>query len=66
MRTLAEHFDGLNEPDGIKEILMNDLTDQMPNVESRCLELLQKHDPEFVRAWQSQKATTNTENKESS
>lgn len=62
---LAEYFDMFNEPAGIKEILTNGLTDRMPDVETQCLELLQKHDPEFVKDWKVQKETPNTENEES-
>ena len=63
---LLQHFDKFNEPEGIKEILTHHAADRMPEVETRCLELLQKHDPEFVNEWQAQKASTNTENEKSS
>ena len=66
LSVLAEYFDRFNEPEGIKEILMNGLTDEMPEVETQCLELLQKHDPDFVEDWKAQKETTNTETEESS
>ena len=66
LKVLAEHFLRFNEPEGIKEILTHHAADGMPEVEIRCLELLQKHDPEFVKEWQAQKETANTENKESS
>ena len=52
---LVEYFDRSNEPDGVKKILANGLTDGMPEVETRCLELLQKHDPEFVKEWKAEK-----------
>ena len=51
LKNLARHFDIFNEPEGIKEILTNHVTSEasgMEDVEARCLELLQKHDPEFV------------------
>ena len=66
IRILAEYFDRFNEPEGIQDILTNGLTDEMPDVETQCLELLEKHDPEFVEQWKAQKAEVNTENKESS
>ena len=66
LRNLAGHFDKLNEPEGIKKILTNGLTDNMPDVETQCLELLQKHDPDFVREWQMQKESANTQTKEPS
>ncbi len=65
LKDLAEYFDRFNEPEGIKEILTNGLTDEIPDVETRCLELLQKHDPEFVEKWQAQKEPANTQNEES-
>ena len=66
LKDLAEYFDRFNEPEGIKEILTNNLADNMPDVEDKCLELLQKHDPDFVREWQAQKETAKTQNEESS
>ncbi|RKU19791.1 hypothetical protein C6500_09705 [Candidatus Poribacteria bacterium] len=63
---LAEYFNTFNEPEGIKEILTNGLTDQMPDVETECLELLQKHDPDFVKEWQAQKESANAETEEPS
>ena len=62
---LVEYFDTFNEPEGIKEILTNDLTDRMPDVKTQCLELLQKHDPDFVKDWKARKETPNTETEES-
>ena len=61
---LVEYFNTFNEPEGIKDILTNGLTDGMPEVETKCLALLQKHDPKFVEEWQAQKETANTQNKE--
>ncbi len=65
LRDLAEHFGRFNEPEGIKDILTNGLTDGMPDVETRCLELLQNHNPEFVEKWKAKKEATNTQNEES-
>lgn len=66
LKVLVEYFGAFNEPESIKEILTNNLTDNMPDVEDKCLELLQKHDPEFVKEWKAQKETSNTQNEESS
>ena len=70
---LAEYFDRFRDPDGIKEILKNNSEDEVvgfysfqESIEDKCLELLQKHDPEFVEEWQAQKATDNAKNKEPS
>ena len=66
LKSLAAYFDMFNEPAGIKEILIKHLTTGAPDVEVKCLELLQKHDPEFVEKWKAQKETANTETEESS
>ncbi|MDE0010584.1 MAG: hypothetical protein OXU36_05550 [Candidatus Poribacteria bacterium] len=66
LENLAEYFDKFDESDGIKDILTNGLTDRMPEVETRCLELLQKHDPDFVEKWKAQKKSANTQNEEPS
>lgn len=46
--------------EGIKDILTNSLTKYMPDVEQRCLQLLEKHVPDFVNDWK-EKENTNTE-----
>ena len=66
LRVLAEYFDKFDEPEGIKDILTNGVADRMPEVETRCLELLQNHDPDFVREWKEARETANTQSKESS
>ena len=66
LSNLSEYFDRFKKPDGIKEILKNGLTDGMPDVEDKCLELLQEKAPEFVEKWKAEKETANAENKESS
>ena len=66
LKNLARLFEIFNEPTGIKEILTHHAADRMPEVETQCLELLQKHDPEFAKEWQAQKETANTETEEPS
>ncbi len=61
---LIYNFNSLHVPNGIKAILTNSLTDNMPDVEEKCLELLQEHDPKFVREWKEEKKETNEENEE--
>ena len=63
---LVVYFDMFNEPEPIKEILTKHVTSKMRGVETRCLKFLENHDPEFVKEWQAQKATDNTQNEESS
>ena len=58
---LVGHFDILNEPAGIKEILINHATSGMPDVKNRCLELLQKYDPAFVEEQRAQKTINNSD-----
>ena len=63
LSALTEYFDRFNEPVGIKEILINHVTSErsgMEDVENKCLELLQKHDPEFVEEWRAKKTTNNS------
>ena len=60
---LARYFDIFNEPAGIKEILINHVTSEssgMEEVEHRCLELLQRHDSEFVNEWRERETTDNS------
>ena len=65
LKNFVEYFITFNESEGIKDILTNGLTDRIPEVETRCLELLEKHDPDFVEKWKAQKETANTQNEES-
>ena len=65
---LARYFDRYNEPEGIKEILVHhaidaihDLESTQKRVENRCLELLQKHDPEFVEKWRARETSHNSD-----
>ena len=65
LRVLAEYFDELNAPVGIKEIYNVHAKGEMPDVEKKCLELLEKYDPDFVRGEREEKAAeTNTEGEE--
>ena len=60
-------FDKFNEPDGIKEMFYSPLTliIGLTDVEEKCLELLRKHDPDFVEEWLKLKETPETEREES-
>lgn len=62
---MSEYFDRFKDIAGSKEILTKHLTDKTPDVETKCLALLQKHDPEFVKEWQAQKETADTQTEES-
>ena len=63
---LSEYFDIFKDPEGIKDILRNGLTEEMPGIEIMCLELLEKYDPNFVNDWREQRANVNTETEETS
>ncbi|MDE0484887.1 MAG: hypothetical protein OXI67_20125 [Candidatus Poribacteria bacterium] len=63
-QNLAGYFDKFNEPDGIKEIL-RDFGLMTSDIKETCLNLLEKHDPDFVREHREEETTTNTENEES-
>ena len=65
LENLVNYFDKFDEHEGIKEILTNDLTEGMPEVEEKCLELLEKYDANFVKEWKDKKETTNIESEES-
>ena len=64
--SVAENFGAMNEPSFLKYILTQHVTNEMPDVEEVCLELLEELDPEFVKEWQAQKETANTQNEASS
>ena len=64
---LAVFFDKFNEPEGIKELFYAPLTlvIGLTDVEEKCLELLRKHDPDFVENWLELRETPETESEES-
>ena len=59
LERLIRFFNEFNAPEGLKEILGHRITDGMPNLEEKCLELLQKHDPEYVKKWRARETTEN-------
>ena len=61
LESLATYLDIFNEPDGIKELLTTHGQSLRSHVVDKCLELLQKRDPEFVVKWRAQNATDNAE-----
>lgn len=61
LMNLPWQFDKFNEPEGIKEIL-DYHGKSLPSEEiDKCLELLQKHDPEFVKKWRAENTTDDTD-----
>ena len=61
---LARYFDIFNEPIGIKEILIYHVTSDrlgMEDIQNRCLDLLEKYDPDFVEEWRARETSDNSE-----
>ena len=56
-RELTEYFEKFDDSEGIQAILTTYGTNLAPDVLKKCLTLLQKHNPEFVRNWQLRKTT---------
>ena len=65
LKNLVEYFDKFDEHEGIKDILTNGLTEGIPDLEEKCLELLEKYYPDFVKEQREEKATANTKSEES-
>ena len=63
---LVEYFITFNKLESIKEILTHHSTSVTSDIIDRCLQFLEKHDPDFVEKWKAKKETANTQNKESS
>lgn len=53
LRMMIEYFDDLNDPESIKKILTEHARIGMGDIEYKCLNLLQKYDPDFVKQWLS-------------
>ena len=64
LENLVNYFDKFDEHEAIKEILTNSLTEGMPDVETRCLELLPERYSDFVKDWKEKKKDTNTESED--
>ncbi|RKU08620.1 hypothetical protein C6503_22775 [Candidatus Poribacteria bacterium] len=52
LRIMIGYFDDLNDPESIKKILTEHVRIGMGDIEYKCLNLLQKYDPDFVKQWQ--------------
>ena len=61
LMNLARQFDIFNEPEGIKELLTNHGKSLPSEVIEKCLELLEKHDLEYVEKWRTQNTLEDTE-----
>ena len=61
LKNLARQFDIFNESEGIKEMLTTHGQSLPSEVVDTCLELLRKHDTEFVENWRAQNTTDNAQ-----
>ena len=52
LKIMIRYFDDLNDPESIKKILTEHVRIGMGDIEYKCLNLLQKYDPDFVKQWQ--------------
>ena len=57
---LATYFDKFNEPNGIEELLNTHRSYVTSEDADKCLELLQKYNPEFVEEWRARESTDNS------
>ena len=58
---LVKFFDRFNEPTGIEDFLNHHGTGLTSDDEQTCLDLLQRHNPEFVANWRAQHTTDDVE-----
>ena len=58
---VAKCFHLLNEPEGIKEIYNVHAKGKIPDLEEKCLEILEEHDTDFVKEQREENTTDNTE-----
>ena len=65
LQNFAKYFDIFNNPEGIKEIFNVHAKGKIPELEEKCLELLEKYDPDFVKEQREEKATANPKSEES-
>ena len=53
LTVMISYFDNLNDPESIKKILTEHARIGMGDIPYKCLNVLQKHDPDFVKQWLS-------------
>ena len=61
LANLASCFNEFNEPKATEELLIRHGESLSSDVVDKCLELLNKHDPEFVEKWRTQNKPDGTE-----
>ncbi len=65
IENLVNYFDKFDEHEGIKEIYNIHVKGKMSELADRCLDLLEKYDPDFVREQREEKAANNAESEDS-
>ena len=60
LTTLTEYFDKFQEPEGIRQIMEHLEADEMPNVRTKCLELLEKYNSNNTESEESDESKPTT------
>lgn len=61
LKSLVEYFNKFQEHEGIKEIYNAYIKGKLPELEEKCLDLLEEKFPDFVKEQREEKASTNNE-----
>ena len=61
LKNLIEYFNKFQEHEGIKEIYNAHVKGKFPELEEKCLDLLEEKFPDFVKEQREEKASTNSE-----
>ncbi len=61
LKSLVEYFNQFQEHEGIKEIYNAHIKGKLPELEEKCLDLLEEKFPDFVKEQREEKASTDNE-----
>ena len=61
LENLINYFDKFDEHEGIKEIYNAHVKGKLPELEEKCLDLLEEKFPDFVKEQREEKASTDNE-----
>jgi len=61
LKSLVEYFNKFQEHEGIKAIYNAHVKDKLPELEKKCLDLLEEKFPDFVKEQREEKASTDNE-----
>ena len=64
LKGLVEYFNKFQEHEGIKEIYNAHIKGKLPELEEKCLDLLEEKFPDFVKEQREEKALTDNESEE--